>query len=504
MLNIQKTILLLKEEHYDEFRNYLEESGSLLSLKLVEKIRSYAIDQPDSDDLCIDVYGDAEEKSKKKFFQLAHHTFKHTSFLAKNYPFYLAHNLSKIGKLVHGGNKDRAHDLAVMLLDVAQKVEDFNSQIGVLKFLSQEAFIIEHQRQMLDYHKQLRDVVEAEQISNEIYLYLRSKMNFKDKNSLSDPAIEAHSTYFKQYYDHPSFTIRVISRYGTAYMLSYLDDDEFYGPEVLKELQAMQKELDKHCYVIFPFADDLQIKIDYLYLKHCLYRISGEELVKESFSLLKKWQNMQFWKGYLNTAQLMALSILGSFYATKYCLYYRDDFDKIVPNEVKEQINYLRTVCEEMLTQPKWEEGIYVRYINLNNIYSMLLMLGTDDDRKKAVRTIEGILINYQQISFQKLYDSIFVTLILGYFALKDYASVQDSYKRYEKLTSNKVKITENDLTIKGFYYTAQWISTSRKQYLDKLAGVIRQTESSQNLEQTRQVIEQLVEYYNIPLPVTK
>lgn len=503
MLNIQKTILLLKPEHFDEFKKFLENNGSLLSLKLVEHIHVCGTDQPDSDTLCNMVYGNAEEKSKKKFFQLAHHTFKLTSFLAKNYPFYLSHNLSYIGKMIHTGEKDQAGALARMLLELAEKVEDFNTQIGVLQFLSQEAFVLESNRQMLDYHQHLSIVLDATKTANDIYTYLRKELNFKDKRSISNPDIEHHLSYFRQFHQHQFFSIRIISKYGVAYTLSYLDDNEFYSTAVVDELEAMIKDLDKHCYVIFPFADDLQLKIDYLYLKHRMYYLPGEEIVRESMAMIKKWKDMQFWKGYINMSQLVALSVLGSHYATKYCVYYRDDFDGLIPADAQQKIQYLKTVCTQMLDQPKWESGFFVRYINLNNIYSMLLMLGTVEERKKAVRTIEGLLINYQQISFQRLYDSIFVTLILGYFALGDYSAVQDTYKRYEKLTANQVKIAENDLTIKAFYYIAQWISTERKQYLEKLSSVLLQTGEFKNLEQTRGIIEQAVEYYDVPLPVS-
>lgn len=504
MLNIQKTVLLLSNEHLAVFREYLEENNSMLSLKLVNHVYNCGQEQPDSDELCKMVYGDSSEKSKKKFFQLAHHTFKLTSFLAKKYPFYLAHNLSKIGKLVHSDQKRKAHETAVMVLDVATKVEDFNTQIGVLKFLSQEAFMLENIRKMVEYHQQLNEVLEAEQIANDMYVYMRQYLNFKDKTNLTEPLIDQHVSYFKQYQEHASFSIRIISKYGEAFTRSYLDDKLFYSDGFLEEIITMQKELDKHAYVIFPFADDIQVKIDYMYLKHRLYTHDGEFLVKESLTLLKKYQDLQFWSGYVNMAQIMALSIMGSHFATKYCMFYRDDLQEIIPSDAREKIDYLLEVCGELLEQLKWEDGTFVRYINLNNIYSMLLMLGTEADQKKAVRTIEGLLINYQQISFQKLYDSIFATLILGYFALKDYTAVQDTYKRYEKLTANKVRIAENDLTIKAFYYIAQWISTQRKQYLEKLAGVIRSTEEHKNLGQTRLVIEQAVEYFKIPLPVQK
>ncbi len=112
---------------------------------------------------------------------------------------------------------------------------------------------------------------------------------------------------------------------------------------------------------------------------------------------------------------------------------------------------------------------------------------------------LEGALISYQQINFQKLYDALFGILIMGYFAQKEYEEVAGCYKRYEKLTANTARNQENDLTIKAFYYAAQWLQNQRKQYEDKLSKTIIAANEAKLL-QTEELIIELVNYFNIPV----
>lgn len=499
MLNIQKVVLLLNDEHLEKFKLFLEDNGSLLSLKLVEKIEICGWVQLDSDSLCNLIYDASDEKTKRRFFQLAHHTFKLTSFLARNFPFYLVHNLNRIGKMVNSGQTEEANELALMLLDIADKIEDWNTQQGVLKFLSHQAFVMENQRLTLTYHKQFETVAENDLAANKLYMYLREHLNFKDKQSLTNPQIDKHLAFFDAYANHSSFSIQLLSRYGKLHALNYLDDNLFYTPEVLEELQSLQKELEKNSYTVMHFADEIPLKVDYMHLKHIMHSHNEELILKESMDLIKKWQYLQFWKGYINVPQLISLSMQASYLLTYYCYGYRHDREEMIPAEVQEKVEYLKGVCTFMLDKPKWESGYYVRYINLNNIYCCFLLLGGQEDCRKVVSIMEGLLINYQQISFQRLYDSIFATLILAYFTLKDQDAVQDCYKRYEKLTAGQVKVEENDLTIKAIYYISQWLSNNRKQYLEKLRNTWAQAEGVENLKGTRKVIRDMVEYYEVP-----
>src|ERR1051326_5690552 len=112
MLSIQKTILLTSDQAFTEFCKHLQDTAAELPLKLVNVIRKDGDAQKDSDELCKAVYGSKDTKAKRKFFQLVHHSFRLTSFLSKNYPSYLTHNISRIEILVNKGEVKAANQLA--------------------------------------------------------------------------------------------------------------------------------------------------------------------------------------------------------------------------------------------------------------------------------------------------------------------------------------------------------------------------------------------------------
>jgi len=82
-----------------------------------------------------------QKKTKKKFLQLTHHTFKLSGFLSRNYTNYLKHNLQVIEELLSKGEKQKANDIAEWLSDVAEKIEDYTTLIEVTKFFAQQCFI---------------------------------------------------------------------------------------------------------------------------------------------------------------------------------------------------------------------------------------------------------------------------------------------------------------------------------------------------------------------------
>jgi hypothetical protein len=95
--------------------------------------------------------------------------------------------------------------------------------------------------------------------------------------------------------------------------------------------------------------------------------------------------------------------------------------------------------------------------------------------------------------------DSIFICLMLGYFALNNYKMCVETFKRYVKLSKGRVVNAENDLEIHSYYYAAQWLSTGRKQYINK----INENYQRAGLHNSHQVIQrtilELVSYFNIP-----
>lgn len=499
MLSIQKVVVLLDEFHLGEFRKYLEANKAELPLKLVDAAKSLGWDEDDSDLLCKAIYSKAGVQEKKKFFQLAHHTFKLTGYLSRNYPSYLLHNISQIERFVNHGRLREANQLAEILLDVAEKIEDFTTARAVLQFFAQHAYMREKKTEAIRFLERNAWVIESEKALNEIYLYLRTNLHFKDKSAPSLAETERHLAWFEKFRESESFAVRVMARYAHCYTLHFLNDDRFYTQATLDELNNVSEELEKSPYVIFSFSDDVELNIDYLKLKLLVSWLKPEELQKEAAVLLKKRETPRFWRNYLNTAQIAFISIQASVLVSRYGFGYRKGWNENLPDEIREQIQAYRKASEDILSQYNWgEENLHVRYINMSNLYCCFLLLGTKEDIRQVTITMEALLFNYQQVAFHRMYDQIFATIIMAYFMLEEYVKVQECYKRYEKLTANNTKLPENDMTIKAYYYVSQWLQSGRKQYQEKLNNLLEKTEGIQNLETLRHLILDLKEYFKI------
>ncbi len=500
MLIIQKLVRLTPAHLLEEFKNYLESNNAQLSLKLISIISKQKNAEISSDKLCKAVYGSATEKDKKNLFQLSHHTFKLSGFLSKNYPSYIHANFIELESLINKGEKAEANKLASIILDVAEKIEDFDAQARILKFLSQQAFILESRNETLKYIKQLEAVFEKQKNLFTLYSYIRHNLNFKIKNSLEINEIEKHLYFFESFKSNDSLSVSIMARYGYCYTLSYLNDSRFYSDKVVEEVNELIKDQENHYYLILNFADDVLLNSEYLKLKHLLGQNNEEEIHKRSYEMIHKRSAQLFWKSYVNTPLIVNLSIQASYYLTRFGFPYKHNAQELIPENVKEELTFLKKTCEDLMLHSKsWGEGMYVRYINLCSIYSSFLILGDKYEIKKAVDMLESALISYQQINFQKLYDALFGILIMGYFAQKEYEEVAGCYKRYEKLTANTARNQENDLTIKAFYYAAQWLQNQRKQYEDKLNKTIIAINEAK-LYQTEKLIVELVNYFNIPV----
>lgn len=497
MLSIQKVVALLGEHHLREFRDYLSKNNAELPLKLVDAVQPYGWNEADSDELCILIYGKSSAQEKRKFFQLAHHTFKLTGFLSRNYPSYLQHNVGKIEDLVNDGRLKEANYLAEILVDIAGKIEDFATSRSVLQFLAQQSNVREKKMESVRYLEANARVIDSEKALNDIYLYLRSYLHFKDKTSGDHETSEKHLSYFKSYQQHTSFAVRILSRYAWCYTMDFLNDERFYTQEMQDELNSISDELEKSPYVIFSFTDDIELNVDYLKLKLLISWLEKDELQKVAANLLKKRETPKFWRNYLNTAQIGFISIQASLLASTYGFCYRKGWYDRIPAELREEIAAYRKSCEEILASPTWEEeNLYVRYINISNVYCCLLIMSSLADVKRVPPLIEGLLFNYQQVAFHRMYDQIFATLIMAYFISEDYQKVQECYKRYEKLTANSTKNMENDLTIKAYYYAAQWINSGRKQYQEKMNGLLEKSKEAKNLENVRNLVADMKEYF--------
>ena len=498
MLSIQKHILLLNTFHFNEFSSHLKLTKAELSYRLVNEIRDFGWEQPDSDKLCERIYGDSTEKSKKKFLQLTHHTLKLSSFLSRNYPSYLKHNLSLIEENINKGHIKKANLVADYLLDISEKVEDNTTCINVLKFMSQQAFLIE-EKDSVKCHKQIAELVEREKQLNDLYCYIREHLHYKRKeNVTTNHAKTIQKNFFDPYINSPSFSVSILARFGKYYELSFLYHQDFYKNETLIELDKIERDLKNNSYIIFPFLDDVLFKILGLKLQYMVHRMDSSGMMKESQRIIEESSHLKFWQSYVNVPELFAIAIQASHYVSHYGETYREDHYRKLPDDVKKNIDYLKEKIVEELEKPIWNEGYLIKLINTRSLYSGLLLLGSTEEIKKGINLIEETLITYQQIPFQKFLDGMFAGLVIGYFSLKNYEKVAECYKRYKKSTSGNIVNEENDLTIAAYYYTSQWLITKRKQYVEKLINTHDLAQSKPNLKQVGLLVKNVAAYFDI------
>jgi len=495
MISIQKQVLLLSDFHYKEFADYLLDTNSELPYKLVSTIKKLKV-QPDSDVLCKLIYGDAEEKTRKKFLQLTHHTFKLSAFLSRNYPNYLKHNLQLIEELLSKGEKKKANDLAEWLTDVAEKIEDYTTLVEVNKFLAQQAFIIES-KDSGKYHKKVDEYLELEKIKNSIYTYLREHLFFKGKENISKSQVNKDLAFFDTYTSHEAHSINILARFGKYYELSFLGHPDFFKKETQQELDNLERDFLNNAFVCYHYLDDVYFKILGQRLQHNVNTTNTDAMLNEVKKMNGISSFLKYWKSYINIPELFSISIQVSHYMSAYGFVFREDYDKKLPKDVKENINFLKVKLEEILLKDIWEEGHIIKFINVRSFYSAILLTGDEKDKHKSIKILEDTLVSYQQIPFQKFLDGIFVALIIGYFSLKEYEKVITTYKRYKKITSEQIVIKENDLTIDAYYFAAQYITNQRNQYMEKLKATYDESVAYGHIQT---LIAELVSYYRIPL----
>lgn len=495
MISIQKQVLLLSEFHYKEFLEYLLNTNAELPYKLVSTIRNLK-EQPESDELCNLIYGDSAEKTRKKFLQLTHHTFKLSGFLSRNYPSYLKHNLQIIEELLSKGEKKRANDLADWLTDVAEKIEDYTTLIDVNKFLAQQAFITES-KEASNYHKKINEYAILEKTKNDIYSYLREHVFFKGKNSISKAQLNKDLAFFDQYVNHEANSINVLARFGKYYEMSFLNHPDFFTDETSKQLDILEKDFLNSAHVCFHYLDDLYFKILGQRLQHDVNTTNTVAMLNEIKKMNASSSFLKYWKSYVNIPELFSLAVQTSHYMSAHGYVFRNDYHKTLPKEIKESIHFLKEKLEEVLARNVWEDGHIIKFINVRCFYAAILLTGDEKDKNKSVKLLEDTLISYQQIPFQKFLDGIFVTLAMGYFSLEQYDKVISSYKRYKKITSDQIVVKENDLTIDAYYFASQYITNQRNQYTEKLKSTY---DEAAPFVHVRLLIKELANYFDIPI----
>ncbi len=502
MLLIEKVVKLLDDFHFGIFREHVKNLSirSYYPLALLDVIDRDMEKEQESEKLFKAVYGDEPEgeKDMKKFFQLAHHTFKLTGFLARNYPDYLQNNITRIQHLVNTGRLDAATRLAEMVLDVSGKIEDFDSEMKVLRFLAQREGYLESSKGALSYYERIGELLKLKQIINDINFFVYRKLKDKGKEEVNN--VPETLAFFENYKSHPSQVIQLLSRLSICHLLFMFRDASFYTEENFREMESIEEALEKYDYIIFPHLHNIRTKLTFLKLNFSARQLSTEKVLDEATAIIEQSEDDLFWNSFINLPEINSIAIQTSHLVTNYFTSYREDHLEILPDETKSRVRFLKNKCNALFENKMLKEEYVVKYINLTTIYSGLLLLGGKEEIAESYDLLENLLLFYQQVPFHAYIDPIYLNLILAGFCLKDFEKVERSYRRYKKSTNGKVVNPENDLVLHGFYYASKWLETQRDQYVKKLSAVIEQTSGKTNLITTRKLLTDVIQYFEIPV----
>ncbi|MCI5082087.1 MAG: hypothetical protein MRY78_10350 [Saprospiraceae bacterium] len=506
MLLIEKVIKLMDDFHFDIYREYVKNLSirSYYPLALIDVIDRDFEQEQDSEKLFRAVYGDAPdgERDMKKFFQLAHHTFKLTSFLSRNYPDYLQHNLTRIQHLINSGELNKAIQLAEILKDVTEKVQDYYSEEKVCSLLAQKESRLESHKSAMKYYERIHELLGYQKAINDLNHFISQHLKVRGKEEAGK--LEEHLSFLSAFHESESFIVRMISRLQTCYVYYNHRSPHFYTLEVFTELKEIEEELQKNDYVIFPFLHNIRPKLSFLKLNYSVRQLDIESVLDECSKIIEDSEDDLFWNSLINLPEFNAIGIQTSYYVTNYFNSYRENHMELMPEEVQVQIKFLRNRCQNILKNPLLKEKFVVRYINISSVYAGLLLLGDEESIKQSVDTLEQLLLFFQQVAFHSSIDSVYITLIMGYFCLKDYEGVERNYRRYKKSTKGKVVNPENDIPLHGFYYASKWLESGRSQYLKKLGRVVEETNNKSSQASTRKLLLDMVNYFKMEIPLEK
>ncbi len=501
MLVIEKTVKLLDDFHLQKFRQYLKEVSvrSYYPLALVDIIdRDFLVEQ-DSLELYRLVYGEKpeDEKDMKKLFQLAHHTFRQTSFLAKNYPNYLATNIVKIQELINTGQLVEATELGNILRDVCEKIEDFSTLITVLQIQAQTATYEGALPETIRLYEKVGDFIVIEQQLNEIKVLIAKRLA-ADGKAVS---AEEHAKQLQRLKDlstSDNYSVQILARLNVSYLLYLQRDSSFFTKENFATLMEIEESVHKNEHVIKPYLYNLMPKVHFLKMHYLIRQPNVANILLEAQKITEDGKTELFWNSFVNLPELNSIFIQSSHLVSSYYGSYKANFEQELPEEIRKQIDYLRTRCAAILAKPIMEEKFIQRYVGLSSVYAGLLLLGSKELVRQSVQTIESLLLFYQQISFKMKLDAIYTTLIMGNFALQDFAQVEKTFRRYKKTAKNKVLNEENDLTIQGFYYAAKFIENGRDQYAKKFLKILKETEEKEGLKSVTKQLKEIAVFFSI------
>jgi hypothetical protein len=500
MLQIEKVVKLLDDYHFDVFRECVKNINirSYYPLLLLDSInRSVEVEQS-TKDLCELVYTEddaSDEKTKKKFFQLAHYTFKLTQFLSRNYPSYLLPNINKIERLINDGKLKTANLYLDALLDISERIEDFGTHIIALNIQALQHELQENIKDVVKNYTRQAEIINYRSLVNQIYLYRQQHFSVKSKPK-DNADIEQILSFFNQYSNSKSLVVSALSQYFYLHGLNFFNAESFFTTATFEKIEQLEKLLETNSYLVFPFLEDLGCRVTYLKLRALIIDFDDDRVIELSTKILDNSEETFFWKNFAPQPELLSIAVQASYLSSKYNVGFMDNHLEILPSEIKNRLKISKKRFGTLLTSDEIT-NTPAKYIGITNAYACFLLLGDEKDNKQAIQLLKGLLFTYQQIPFHAYIDPIFAVKISAYFNLKNYEGLEAAYRRYKKMADKKSVNPENDFTIHILFYTAKWLETNHNQYLKKLQKLIDET--PKRVRNTK-LLQDLVSYFSLDI----
>ena len=353
----------------------------------------------------------------------------------------------------------------------------------------------ENIKEVVKTYEQQQKVIQNRLIVNQLYLYRQQQFSVKSKPG-SNADLDKILAFFEPHFDSESLVVSVLSQYFYLHGLNFFNANQFFDAATLERIENVERIMDNNPYLIFPYLEDLEYRVTYLKLRFLIQNFDDERVMELSSKILENADETLFWNSFVNKPEIFSVAVQASYFSSKYHLRFKIKYEEDLI--FTEQIDNLKLRCERLLKNELIIDTP-IKHISITNALSCLLILGNEKENKEAVRHLENLLFNYQQIPFHAGIDPIFTVILSAHFNLKDYENLENSYRRYKKMTDKKAINPQNDFTIHFLFYASKWLATERKQYLKKLEKLIKET--PENIRNSN-LVNDVIEYFKMDIKI--